>query len=300
MKWNTLYRVYEIAGILTTLICWWVLAFTSNTAYNAHFIDLYHTLEQRLAEAKAETMKANSLLMRDVRRNGNSREGLDRIKRAKLLQKKTSAAIKEFEKTKNDLNNIIEKDEHWVRYLMLKKNKAQYLRSMTVKYLTWLNREFKDLDIPKMNTWIQENGTGREFTPAYVDNSHPVATITLLAQKQITLKCYEMEVMKKLGAYDMTVSTEHAGWFRIALIPVLNQIQVGNEYKADLFVNRPASRSRPRMKLNGLPVPIIDGRAAIKIKASKTGLNHHQGSITYRNKNKQDSTTRFNLGFWVK
>ena len=64
---------------------------------------LLHALEHNLANAKRASDQALKELKRDVKKNGNSREGLERIKRAEQLKLRTAQMLGELDKIKQFL-----------------------------------------------------------------------------------------------------------------------------------------------------------------------------------------------------
>lgn len=297
MRWNTIYYIYEMVAILMIAACWGVMAFIGSPEYDSQFADIRPVMERGLALAKTQIENADSILVSDVRRYGNSADGLDRAGRAKLLQKKTSLLIDQLEQTKNKLEGVIDEDKKWVCYLMLETKQATMLKNATAQHIKWLQTEFYDLDIA-MKTWSQDNKTNKDFTSAHFNNSKPVAVITMLAQKQLKLRHYEATIMRKLGVREL----ECKWWSHIydpLVVAPLKYIQAGEEYVADLFVGKSASGSS-RMTVNNVPVAVKDGVAEIEIKPKGSGLKHWQGTILYQNKNKKDSKAYFNLSYWVK
>jgi hypothetical protein len=66
-----------------------------------------------------------------------------------------------------------------------------------------------------------------------------------------------------------------------------NTIVEGDKYEAKMFLGSTATnKARPRMTVNGRPIPIYNGKGNVSFSPTKPGTYSWQGSITFKNKGK--------------
>ncbi|WP_045114371.1 type IX secretion system motor protein PorM/GldM [Microscilla marina] len=310
---------------LMYLVLMAMLALQVSSSIMDKFIFLNSALEHSLTNAKKSSDQALEALKRDVKKNGNSRQGLERIKRAELLKKKTSEIIGEVTKIKQILikdagdgidskTHVVKnpKEEGKVGEIMIGesegKGEGYKLKDKLDKYVAWLSAEFKDLDLPKFeplaegnkkkalyaNDPIQKN---KDFAEANFGHTPVVAALAVLTQKQSEILRYQAEVLKKLGAGDLTNDLKFDK-VRAGVSVEAKTVAPGDEYKAELFISASASKAQPKMTLNGSPIPVNDGIGKVSFKVSDPGgytdgraKGSWEGTVTFKSKGR-DTTFR--------
>ncbi|OJJ17893.1 hypothetical protein BKI52_28970 [marine bacterium AO1-C] len=282
MKWNTIYRIYEGLAVVITLGCWWLYITTQIIDSEVHWQSFNSAVERYVNKACKASVDADSMLKADVRKNGNSREGIERIKRAALLQERTNEVMKALETTKNHLKAMPAGARRKASNWMVSQGEAHRVKEWLDKYVTWLSEEFKDLTLPKFEKIAEgDEENALYFAHNYFAYTSPAEAVTVLSHKQSIVKRYESEVLKKLGAGDITGSFV-CYWLRPGVFASTKIIQVGEEYNADMFIEISASRANPRMSINQTPVMVRDGQGQVVFRAQGVGKQFWEGKIRAR------------------
>ncbi|OJJ21717.1 hypothetical protein BKI52_14545 [marine bacterium AO1-C] len=276
-------------------------------------------ISQTLTQPRPALLKHNEKIITaikaDVRKQGNSREGLERIKRCNILHTRTLVLIDTLQLFKGKLNNQTPAATTPVRQLLWHNEEGRKLAIKVNKYITWLGYEFKDLRLPKF-----ELITTRHFA-VKEEQQHPdkfaqlhfaygsVATVrALLTFWQNTLLEYEREILKKLGSGDLCASMccYGCGGVEARVSTQSDIIRLGEVYEAKMFVSTNASRANPRATYNGSPIMVKDGRGEVRvkvkpipdsIKADKV-TRFWKGSITFKTKGR-DTTLSLRVPYTV-
>ena len=175
---------------------------------------LLNALEHLLINAQYSSYQALEALKKDVKKNGNSREGLERIKRAELLKKHTVNLKGDLEKLKQRLikeagDGLDEKTHMPKRPLntgitaSIMSKAAEKLSKKLNKFSKWLAAEFKDLDLPK----FEPLGAGQgelSFYETWFKGTNLAEALSALTKHQSEVLRYQSEVLKKLGAGDLS------------------------------------------------------------------------------------------------
>lgn len=175
---------------------------------------LLHALEYNLASAKRASDGVLKELKADVKKRGNSREGLERIKRAEQLKQRTAQMLGELDKIKQFLiskaGDGIDPKTHMLkrplntgttRQIMKKETPA--LSKRLNAYTLFITVEFKDLMLPKFDN-LGDGFDGYTFYEINFKKANLIEVLTVLTQKQSVVLRYESEVLKKLGAGDIS------------------------------------------------------------------------------------------------
>lgn len=211
----------------TLLFCGLLLGIAACQSSQTKAIRQYQILssfEHLLIDAKKSSDQALQSLKKDVKKNGNSREGLERIKRAELLKKKSMTLLGSLSKIKQQLidkagQGLDEKthrpkDPLNVRTTQrLMRKSADTLSQQLEYYVDWLSDEFKDLDLPKFEPLGKGYGE-LSFYQTFFANANLGETLCILTNKQSEVLRYQAEVLKKLGAGDLTADLKFDSGFR--------------------------------------------------------------------------------------
>jgi len=296
MKWNTAYHIYEVLALLIIALSWWSYItnrFIDNELHWQSFNDL---IERSVAKAQVASYKADSALKAEARKNGNSREDKERIKRAALLQKRTNEVIAFLEDAKNHLKKIPKEARKQTSDWMIEQGKAHQIKKKLDTYIDWLAKEHKDLDLPKFEKIAEGNErnalyfaweNNRDFAHTYFAYTSPIEAATVLSLKQTIVKRYEAEVLKKLGAGDISTSCCF-GCYRLQPVVFASTkvIPVGDAYTADMFIRIPIIRGHPRISINQTPLVVRDGQANVAFQTQGIGKQFWEGKITIQDDGK--------------
>lgn len=294
MNWNILYRIYETLTQLVIAVCLIFMFFVSPTTYNELFEDLQVNLDIGLKAAQTGANEAIEGLKIEVKKNGNSREGLERIQRAEALNKKTDSLISYLKHVKDNLPN---------KAVTHKTTKALNI------YTTWLNQEFKDLDVPRFGKLTKGNAhkalydkdwffKEKDFVHTYFANTTVAAANALLTQKQLTIKRFESEILKKMGASSYWLYVRRYVYWNLQVLPTTNTVQAGDEYMADMTTMAYAGNVKPRFSMGNTPLPVADGRSTVVWQPKKTGKQYWKAKFVFKLSGRDTCLIR-QIPFWV-
>ncbi|WP_299455665.1 hypothetical protein [uncultured Microscilla sp.] len=167
------------------------------------------TLEHQLKISYSLSDQMLFNLKKSVKKGGNTRKGLKRIKRAELLKLKTADLMGAIEKIKQHLINDAGgglNDETAMPQQPLNVNNTQSiihkaapkLSHLIDKYVQWLSAEHKDLDLLTFPP-LHEGSQGQSFYETFFEGAHLGKVLTTLTSTQGKIMRYQAEVMMKLG-----------------------------------------------------------------------------------------------------
>jgi len=217
MNWNTTYHIYEGLALLWIVTTWWAIAFGAPLATEADYQSVNSQLERVYQKAFDKNQNTLEMLCLDVEYQGNSREGKERISRAEALNTQINKTHQKINKVRNQCKKSDLVGEDYAVYSALGE-------------LKWVERAFKDLDFHPKGPIRYSGLNFFPIPPLY-------ATKAFLLSYQIILEKYKTEVLYKLGAEGSRPIRCRFGW-RPYPIAHSHLVQVGDEYKADIFDNR--------------------------------------------------------------
>ncbi len=312
---------------LMYLVLMAMLALQVSSTIMDKFIFLNSALETSLTTAKKASDNALEALKKDVEKNGSSRDGVARVKRAEKLKEETATILGYIERLKKELGNKAgggydkktgalknPKEESKVEELMIGPNKDKKgydLKKKLDAYVKWLydqHKEFFDKPFDPIAEGNENNPIyqydpvqkGKDFAEANFGHTPVVAALAVLTQKQSVILNYEAQVLKKLGAGDLSADLKFDR-VEAGVSVEANTVAPGDEYKAKLFIAASATNANPRMTYNGSPVTVTDGKGEVKFKVSDPGAGAYKdgrakgrwkGTITFKNRGKD---TTFNI-----
>jgi len=295
-----------------------MLALQVSSSIMDKFIFLNDSLEHSMEAAREASEAALVALKKKVEKEGNSAEGLKSIKDAEELKRKTAEIYKYIETLKKELIVVGEgmdphthavknpKEETGVETLMIGSNnngKGYELKKKLDDYVKFLNDKFSELlDGKKFDGLAHGNEKvklyaddplqkGKDFPNANFGQTPVVAAMAILTQRQSEIIRYEQEVLKKLGAGEISQALK---FDKITAMASADSrvVAAGQDYVAKLFVSATSSRSGARMTANGSSVKVnSDGIGEVKFQANGRGKQTWEGTITIQNKGK-DTTFR--------
>jgi len=300
MKRNTIYHIYEGLALILTCLSWWAFFYSAYTVETTHWQSLSHTLETIHANAYTASQDALISLRKDVRKQGNSREGLERVKRAELLIKKTNGIFTKLEEAKGYLQKLDPAEQATTERFMVRSGFAYQLKANLDDYTRWLQNEFRDLDLPKFaplaegnekNPLYQISEPDRDFAYNYFASTSATEAMALITQKQTEVKRYEKAVLGKLWNEPGFFSCYGCGWIGLKLWQTNYIIPVGETYTAAMFIGRAVSEANPQMMMNNQFLTIWNGTTEIGFETQKTGQQFWEGKIVYKHEGRYKTVT---------
>lgn len=192
-------HILFVVGIFTITACQKADSTWRTVTYNSG-------MEHNLVIAKTNSDRWLMMLKRDVKKNGNSRLGLDNIKRGEYLKTKTARLLGKIDRVKFDLirerGQGLDPKTHTVKKPLASsgmRKKAKALRQQLNDYTKWLKAEHKDLDIPPLeNLGEGDTQSGKSFYEVYFKGTNVVEALTSLTHFQAKVLEQETKVRKKI------------------------------------------------------------------------------------------------------
>ena len=301
-----------------------MLALQVSSSIMDKFIFLNQSLEHSMTGAQQASENALEQLKKKVEKEGNSPEGLRSIKRAEELKRETDKVFKEIEKLKREIQNHPRagagidphtgtvknaKEETGVEVIMIGTNrngKGYQLEKDLNQYVEYLNKQFvedkalgfagpfegiakgnKDV-IMYANDPLQR---GKDFANANFGQTPVVAALAILTQRQSEIVRYEQEVLKKLGAGDLSQALKFDKIIASASADA-NVVAAGQDYTAQLFITATSTKSGARMAYNGSPITVnSDGEGKVSFVANTVGKSSWTGTVTISQRGKDTTFT---------
>ena len=314
-----------------------LLALQVSSSIIDKFIFLNSSLEHSLEAQKDASAGALKALKAKVEKEGNSAEGLKAVNRAEKLKKTTSVLIGDIDKIKRQLIKEAgggtdektgsvknPKEETKVEVMMIgdKEDGLAYdLGKKLNGFVDNLYREYADLDFDKpknKDAMFQGEGTfpylaipnkynelyqndpvqrDKDFANANFGQTPVVAALAVLTQKQTEILRYEQEVLKKLGAGDLSNDLKFDQVVAMASADA-NTVARGTDYTAKMFLSATTSKADLKMTVNGSPISVKDGVGEVVIPATARGDQAWKGEISLKVKGK-DTTFTFEKEYTV-
>lgn len=305
-----------------------MLALQVSSSIMDKFLFLNSSLELSLAESQSASEAALAAFKKQVSKEGNAAEGLQKIKDAEELKKETAKIIGEIDKIKTKIirdagsgidpktnGPVNPKEETKVEVIMVGTNKKGLAYDLEKKlngYVDYLQKDYKEyvetgnLHFPKLATGnqnlpfyrndpVQRN---KDFANAGFAQTPVVAALAFLTLKQNEVIKYEQALLKEITKSDITKEIKFDKIVAMASADA-NVVAEGTEYTADLFISASSSRSDAIMTANGANLrPNADGIGKVKFTAVGSGEQEWTGTVTIKNKNK-DTTFKISKKYMV-
>jgi hypothetical protein len=261
MKIKYLKRIYEAIALLFMLVCVGQILWGAPN-YDAQLSELKTAMNQSWQLENQKVAKDMANLKKSVRINGNSREGLDRLKRSQILGKKTA-----------EINGILNQAH---RLLPQYSADLKTVQTTVNNYIKWLYTEFKDLELTPLDP-------AQNLVKHLVQNhTSTVATQALISEYKLYIQRLQAMVLRQLGAEDIFISGCCGGTCRyIEAIPKVNKVQVGDDYQADMYYGANPTFTRVSCFLNNQALLAYDGYSKITFQPKKTGKQQLEVKVKY-------------------
>ncbi len=175
-----------------------------------------NSIERALLTAQNASDAAFQALKADVKKNGNSSNGLKRVKRAEKLKKRThevevaiqkmkSTLVKDagcgFDSKTRQLNN----PQNAAKVSEIMQANESELIQLLDSYVDFLSIEYKDLDLYKLERLTNDMEYPQQVTfyDKFYKNANVAEALSSLTVHQLAVRHYEAYILKKLGAGDL-------------------------------------------------------------------------------------------------
>lgn len=182
---------------------------TSNKNEALRSYSILSTLEHQLSQSYIANDRALAYLKVEIKKDGNTREGLERIKRAEYLKQKTAQVIGNIAQIKQQLiekvGQGLDAKTHRPKQALDISNTQNIMREEAPKlskkleaYLQWLLIEYKDLDLPELPP-LHKGSQGQSFYETFFADAHLGDVLIMLAHLQSEIMRYQTKAMSRLG-----------------------------------------------------------------------------------------------------
>ena len=261
------------------LLClgWLVWGLSScKTAPNA-FQKKLQAIQRTLAHPQTTWPKVQKDLIHairvEVQRNGNPIDGKVRIQRSEQLQARTQAMADTLQYWQDKLKQYPLAATTPVRRLLWHNEAGRKLVIQINQYVNWLVQEHQDLvdgftGLACRDFAAKEAQTDlNKFTQLHFAYGSVASVKALLSFWQNMLGWYELKILKKLKAGDLSTDCCYFPKVEVGVITQSDLVKLGETYQATLFVAYNASNANPRFTYNGTPIKVNDGIAQVRFKA---------------------------------
>lgn len=274
---KTVTRVYEVIALLLVLGCLGQILWRA-ASYDAQLSELKTAMSNGWQKAQWQAIERINLLTKDVRRNGNPRSGTESIKRAQLLRKKTA-----------QINQVLDKaiDDQTYNLDTLQKAIKQYKK--------WLSIEFKDRKLPP----IDSAQTLTNFCD--LGNTTAIGAQALIGEKKLRIQQLQALVLRRLGIIDLAgVIRCCFGCQRVYTTPQATLVELGKDYKADMYFGNSVFFRHLYFVMNDQPIPIRSEMGEVTFKAQGAGTKHWNATFGFHSYDGKDTTIVHKIYYEVK
>ena len=300
------------AVMVLSVSTWYYTRFRPSTSLIDKFIFINSALEHSLANLKSKSDGTLKSIKANVKKNGNSRDGLKMIKRTELLKKRTAELLGEVDRIKNKLiNNAgqgLDPKTHTVKYPkdQLRTYQVMFglpgsgpgeghkLEKKLNVYSTWINQEYKDL-LKKQLAPLTKVG-GVEDTKNFVrHNFHQKPIVLVLAKlTQVQHQILEDE-SKVLSQIENNLPLyEELKFDKIytGISAEKSVLRSGEIYRASMAIAAFPSKTNARMTVNGKPIDVKGGIGKVRFKTTyPLGKKTWRGTVTFKNRGRDTTFT---------
>ncbi|OJJ17898.1 hypothetical protein BKI52_28995 [marine bacterium AO1-C] len=307
MKWRIFTYLYEgIACLLIAVSCWDMWFTTNDLQSSAQLSLIKQTLERGVDESYLRLQEDYVDRKRDVQKQGNSRVGLEYLKRLADLDSLVNGVLQPIDDLKDALEQLPTRDQLAVKRLMIDQENAYHLKEKLDRFVDQLQENYKDLSLPTLDKFAEgtqhnplfKGEPDKDFAHLYFDGANPVLASALLSQKQRIALIYANAVSKKLGWGDITRSFNRFHRVEAGVKAETTMVQEGEVYRCDLFISQYQSLEGLRLFQNNRRVRHFYGKKEVKFKTKEPGKKLWEARFTYR-QNGKDTTITHQVGYQV-
>jgi len=291
--------------MILSVSAWYYTRFRPSTALIDKFVMINAAIEHSLANLKSSSDNSLKTLKASVKRNGNIREGLNMIKRAESLKKRTAKVLDDIDKIKSKLiNNAGDgldpqthtvkrpKDQFYTYREMIglpggEKGMAYELEAQLNAYNQWINAEYKDLLNNPLAPLTKVGGTKdpKDFIRHNFRRKPIVLVLAKLSQLQHQVLEDEAQVLNKMKILipynqDLKFDKIYTG-----VSAERSVLRSGETYHATMAIAAYPSKTKARMTVNGEPIKVEGGIGKVRFKTTyPLGKKTWKGTITFKNR----------------
>jgi len=305
--------------MLLSVSTWYYTRFRPSTALIDKFVMINAAIEHSLANLKDNSDNSLKMLKVSVKKNGNTREGLNMIKRAESLKKRTAEMLGDIEKIKsrliNDAGDGLDPKTHTVKrpkdqfYTYREmiglpggtKGMAYGLEAKLKAYNAWVNAEYKDILKNQLAPLTKVGGAKdpKDFVRHNFRRKPIVLVLAKLSQLQHQVLEDESQVLNQMQIlipFDQDLKFDRIYTGVSAERSVLRS---GDTYHATMAIAAYPSKTKARMTVNGKPIKVEEGIGKVRFKTTyPLGKKIWKGSITFKNRGR-DTTFRIEKEYIV-
>lgn len=271
------------------------------------FVLINSALEHSLINYKKKCDYSLRTLKRNVKKDGNRKEGIELIKRAELLKKKTADITSEIARNRQLLiakaGGGLDKETHTVKRTEAKlrvsqlmvgilgspKGEGYVLEKRLNDYSSWLNQDFKDLlkkPLPSL-TKGADNFVYDNFWQTPV-----VVALAKLSQLQHQVITHQLNVLNLLHAQQPESTEIRFDKIYTGVSAESNVLKSGDTYRATMMIAAIPSKLKATMTVNGKPIKVENGIGKVRFKTTyPLGRKYWEGTVTFKSKGR-DTTFR--------
>lgn len=307
------------AVMVLSVSTWYYARFRPSTSLIDKFIFINSALEHSLANMKGSSDNTLKTIKVNVKKSGNSRKGLEMIKRSEILKKRTAELLGEVDRIKQKLINEagqgLDPKTHTVKYpkdqlrtyrVMLglpgtRSGEGYKLEKKLNTYSQWINQTYKDL-LKKPLAPLTKVG-GVEDTKNFVRHNFRQKPIVLVLAKLTQVQHQILEDESKVLAgieYNLPLEEElKFDKIYTGISAERSVLRSGEVYRASMAIAAYPSRTKARMTVNGKPIKVEDGIGKVRFKTTyPLGRKIWRGSITFKNRGR-DTTFKIEKEYFV-
>lgn len=282
---------------------WYYTRYLPSTSLIEKFIIVNSALEHSLSNLQKDSDQGLQSLKRDVKRSGNTREGLENIKRAELLKKRTVEMLGDIDKIKQKLikegGKGLDPKTHTVKrpkaklpvsrlmvgFIGQSNGEGYLLEKKLNAYSSWLNQEYKDLlaiPLPSL-TKIKGVKEPQNFVHHNFWQKPVVLALAKLTQLQHQLLEDQFKVL--FGLHSKTGKIDDIKFDKIytGVSAETNVLASGDTYQATMVIAAYPSKLNPRMTVNGKPIEVKEGIGKVRFKTTyPLGKKTWKGTVTFK------------------
>ncbi len=262
-----------------------MLALNVDSAVLERFIYIDQTLEQQVQDNTRQNNKIVQGIKAKVEEKGNRGPDLKVLKTAEEVRKKTDEVIRY---TENIKKGIVEysggydeegrlvgaRDMDKIATYMIQQKRGDSLKAVLNGYVDFINGKVGLNLSPIANDGKDDpyfknipNQKNKDFKTLLFESTPTAGGLASISQLMNKVLSYESIALEKLAK---SVGAKDVSFDKIIpmVLPESKLVAAGGKYKAQLFVAAASSGVTPKMRVNGKPIPVVDGMGQIEFPAT--------------------------------
>jgi gliding motility-associated protein GldM len=266
-----------------------MLALNVDSAVLERFIYIDQTLEQQVSENSKQNSQVVQGIAATVEEKGNRGPDLKVLETAKQVRERTNKTIQYTKQIKQGIIDysggfdeegrlVGARDMDKIATYMIQQKRGDSLKVVLNDYVDFLNKTVGTSFSPIANDGKDDpyfknipNQRMKDFKSLLFESTPTAGGLASISQLMNKVLSYESVALERLAD---KVGAKDISFDRIIpmVLPESKLVAAGGKYKAQLFVSAASSGVTPTMRVNGKPIPVIDGMGQIEFPA--TGGNY--------------------------